>query len=55
VEPIVNAVQQLLEDREQLVQTSSDLIELVEPLGRINAPQKVAETAISMLTADKTL
>jgi len=49
IEPIVKAIEQLLGDRDKLVQISSELIKLAEPLGQAKASEKVAETAVETL------
>jgi len=49
IEPIVEAIEQLLEDRNRLAQISSELIELVEPLAEKKACEEVAEMAVKML------
>ena len=50
VEPIVQAIERLLEDRAALAEVSSRLIKLTEPLGKNKASKKVAEIATEMLT-----
>jgi len=49
IEPIVDAMEQLLEDRDKLAHISGELIQLVEPLGQVKASEKVAEIAVEML------
>ncbi len=49
VEPIVNGIEMLLEDRDKLTRTSSTLIQLVEPLAAKKAHREVAKIAIDML------
>jgi lipid-A-disaccharide synthase len=49
IEPIVEAIEQLLKDRDRLSQTSTELIELIEPLAGKKVSEQVAEIAIKML------
>jgi lipid-A-disaccharide synthase len=49
VEPIVEAVQQLLQDSGKLAKLSSDLVELVQPLRTGSASQRVAQIVGEML------
>lgn len=49
IEPISEAVEQLLEDRDKLIQTSAELIRLIEPLAEKKARNQVAEIAVKML------
>jgi len=50
IEPIVEAVERLLEDRDKSAQISDELIELVKPLAKGKASEKVAQIVIEMLT-----
>ena len=50
-EPIVQATEQLLEDKDRLTRTSSELIKIAEPLKQTNASDQVAQIAGEMLTA----
>ncbi len=49
IEPIVQTVEQLLKDKDKLVQISGELIELVEPLAEKKAREEVAKMVIEML------
>jgi lipid-A-disaccharide synthase len=49
IEPIVEKIEQLLEDSNRLAQTNSELIKLTEPLARKKASEQVAEIVIGML------
>jgi len=49
IEPIVEAIEHLLKDRDRLAQISTELIQLAEPLAEKKASQQVAEIAIKML------
>jgi lipid-A-disaccharide synthase len=49
IEPIVQSIKQLLEDRDKLAQTSSDLIKLTEPLAHKKANEEVSKIVIEML------
>jgi lipid-A-disaccharide synthase len=49
IEPIVQTVERLLEDRDKLARISGELIELVEPLAEKNARQEVAKVVLEML------
>ena len=49
IEPIVEVIEQLLEDKDKLAKVSSELIKLAEPLAAKKASRQVAETAIKML------
>ncbi len=49
IAPIAEAVDVLLSDRERLSQLSSELVELVEPLGRTNAAEQTAQIIMEML------
>ncbi len=48
IDPIVQSIEQLLEDRNKLTKLSGELIELTEPL-KSNASQKVARIVLNML------
>ncbi len=50
IEPIVQAVDQLLQDRNRLIRTSDELIRLAGTLRTANTSQKVSEIVIDMLT-----
>ncbi len=49
IEPIVQAIEQLLEDRGRLIRISRELTQLAEPLGRAKASEKVAQIVSQML------
>ena len=49
IEPIVETIEQFLEDRNKLAQLSGELIQLAEPLGAGNASEKVAQIVGEML------
>jgi lipid-A-disaccharide synthase len=49
IEPIVQSIEQLLEDRDKLAQTSSELIRLTEPLAAKNASEEASKIVIEVL------
>ena len=49
IEPIVQSIEQLLEDKDKLAQISIELIKLAEPLAEKKACEEVAKIAIEML------
>jgi len=49
IEPIVEGIEQLLEDRDKLAQISGELIKLAEPLVEKRACEQVAEIVVEML------
>ncbi|MEJ2648261.1 MAG: hypothetical protein P8016_07630 [Sedimentisphaerales bacterium] len=49
MEPIVNVIDSLLDDREKLAQISSSLRELVQPLAKKIAREEVAKIAVEMM------
>ena len=49
IEPIVESIEQLLEDRDKLAQISGELIKLAEPLAEKKACEQVAEIVVEML------
>jgi lipid-A-disaccharide synthase len=49
IEPVVTAIEQLLEDKKKLAETSRELIKLTEPMAAKNAAQKVGEIVVGML------
>ena len=49
IEPVVEAIEQLLTDNDGLTQISTELIELIKPLANKNANERVAHIAIEML------
>jgi lipid-A-disaccharide synthase len=49
IEPIIKSIEQLLEDRDKLAQTNSELIRLTEPLAAKKAQQEVSKIVIEML------
>lgn len=49
IEPIVERIELLIEDKNKMAQISNSLIRLVEPLGSKEARSQVAKTAIGML------
>jgi lipid-A-disaccharide synthase len=50
IEPIVESIEQLLEDRNKLAQTSSALIKLTEPLAEKKAREEVAKIVLEIVT-----
>jgi lipid-A-disaccharide synthase len=50
IEPIVDTIERLLEDKNKLARTSAELIELVEPLARKNAGEQTAKIVVDMLS-----
>lgn len=53
IEPVVESIEQLLENKSGLAQLSSRLVELVEPLGKVNASEKTSQLIIEMLEQKK--
>jgi len=51
IEPIVQAIEQLLEDKDRLTRTSSELIKIAEPLKQTKASEQVAQIVTEMLAA----
>ena len=49
IEPIVDTIERLLEDKDRLSQISSELIGLVRPLAEKKAGEEVAKIVIEML------
>jgi lipid-A-disaccharide synthase len=49
IEPIVDTIEQFLEDRDKLVRLSGELIRLAEPLGAGSASERVAQIVGEML------
>lgn len=49
IDPIVHTIEQLLEDKDKLVQISSELIALAEPLAEKKARDEVAKIVIEMV------
>jgi len=49
IEPIVQSIEQLLEDKDKLAQISNELIKLAEPLAEKKARDEVANIVIEML------
>lgn len=49
IDPIVKAIEQLLEDSDGLAQLSTSLVKLTEPLAEKNAREEVARIALEML------
>jgi lipid-A-disaccharide synthase len=49
IDPIVKAIERLLEDGDELAQTSRSLAKLTEPLAKKNAREEVARIALEML------
>ncbi len=49
IKPIVQSIEQLLEDKNKLAQISSELIKLAEPLAEKRACEEVAEIVVEML------
>ena len=49
IDPIVESIEQLLEDRDKLTQISGELIKLVEPLAQKKASDEVAKIVLKML------
>ena len=52
IEPIIETVKKLLEDKARLAQINSDLLALVQPLTSKKAGSTVAQIAVSMLAFD---
>jgi len=50
IEPIVESIEQLLEDSDRLSQLSGDLIKLTEPLAHKKACEEVAKIVVEMVT-----
>jgi len=50
IEPVVQAIEQLLEDKDRLTRTSAELIEIAESLKQTKASEQVAQIAAEMLT-----
>jgi lipid A disaccharide synthetase len=53
IDPVVETAQQLLEDRDRLVRTSSELVRLAESLGQTRASEKIAQIAVDMLLSNE--
>jgi lipid-A-disaccharide synthase len=49
IQPIVDTVERLLQDKDKLAQTSTELIKLVEPLAEKNASEETAKIVLEML------
>jgi len=49
VQPIVDTIERLLQDKDKLAQTSTELIKLVEPLAEKNASEETAKIVLEML------
>jgi len=49
IEPIVESIEQLLEDKDKLTRISSELINLAEPLAEKKAREEVAKIVVEML------
>jgi len=49
IEPIVQSIEEFLEDKDKLAQLSDDLVQLAWPLSMKNASEKVAEIVGEML------
>ncbi|MBW8002350.1 MAG: lipid-A-disaccharide synthase [Planctomycetes bacterium] len=49
IDPVVEAVDELLSDKEKLSELSGELINLTEPLGRNNAAEKTSQIVMEML------
>ncbi len=49
IEPIVDTIERLLEDKNKLAQTSAELIKLVEPLAEKKAGEETAKIVVDML------
>jgi hypothetical protein len=50
IEPIVDTIERLLEDKNKLAQISGELIGLIGPLAAKNAGEEVAKIVVEMLT-----
>jgi lipid-A-disaccharide synthase len=50
IEPIVRTIDDLLQDRDLLTQTSNEMIDMVEPLTQKKASEEVARVVIEMLS-----
>ena len=53
IDPIIESVEQFLENRDKLVEVSSELAKLVEPLSRDSASKNVAKIVVELLTGQK--
>jgi lipid-A-disaccharide synthase len=49
IDPIVRAIERLLEDGDELARMSRSLVKLTEPLAEKNAREEVAKIALEML------
>jgi len=49
IQPIVDTIERLLQDKDKLAQTSMELIKLVEPLAEKNASEETAKIVLEML------
>jgi len=49
IEPIVDTIERLLEDKDRLAQTSGELIRLVRPLAEKKAGEETAKIVVEML------
>ena len=49
IDPVVDAIDGFLSDKEKLTELSSELIKLVEPLGHLNAAEQTAQIVMEML------
>jgi lipid-A-disaccharide synthase len=55
IKPIMEAIELLLEDSDKLAQTSSELIQIAEPLSRKKASKEVAGMVVEMLRQASTM
>jgi lipid-A-disaccharide synthase len=49
IAPVLKTIEELLEDKKRLAETSGELVKLTEPMAGKNAAQKVARIVIGML------
>jgi len=49
IEPIVDTIERLLEDKDRLAQTRGELIRLVRPLAEKKAGEETAKIVVEML------
>ena len=49
IDPIVESIERLLNDKGKLTQLSGELVNLAKPLGRMNAGQETAKVILDML------
>ena len=49
IDPIVEKIEQLLKDKKALTQTSSELVDLAQPLGKESASENVTKFVVNMI------